>query len=107
MQEEKLPIESEVQPKKRGRKPKTEKLETSDTNTEEKTAKKRGRKPKAKVEAAVAEVTTLNNSNDNLEIQTKPESKKRGRQPRTDGPQWRDTPEPSQIENENDAEEQT
>ena len=106
MQEEKLPIESEVQPKKRGRKPKNEKLETSDTLIEEKATKKRGRKPKAKVESAIAEVTTLSDSNDNLDNQIKPEKKKRGRQPRTDGPQWRDTPEPSQVENENEAEEQ-
>ncbi len=94
MEENQTQIEQQVQPKKRGRKPKSAKVEEV-ISIEEKAPKKRGRKPREKNSESTEELVQVAEQK-NVDVLEKSDTKKAKRQPRkprTDGPQWRDAPE--------------
>lgn len=100
-------------PKKRGRKPKSENSESA-----EKSAKKRPGRPKKNAaetqplparqadESAEGESASLDAVLDNAVKQRKTGGARKTKIPRNDGPQWRDTPAPSQTREQESAAEE-
>ena len=104
MEENQLPLEQSVQPKKRGRKPKNAQLEVNQdiTLVEEKAPKKRGRKSKTEI-SETSDVLAENIAQEKAKAKKGKSSK---RLPRTDGPQWRDAPELPQTDSSEENQQQ-